>query len=152
MGRHGGYGGTRGGDGGEGGKISFAVAALIAFVVLALAGKIDAEGALAKFLSVIKIVGIIGIVSVLVLILTAIGFAWWAAKKEAKRKEDERAQQLLNTPLESFGDLETQQLMDKYDGKTSDAGDSDRKESGFVNPYSAKANQYKEGEKLQSGR
>lgn len=149
MGRNGGYGGTRGGQGG--GKISFAVAALIAFVVLALAGRIDAEGTLAKLFNVLKIVGIVGIVSVLVLILTAIGFAWWAAKKEAKRKEDERAQELLNTPLETFGDLETQQLMDKYDGKTS-GSEEDKKESGFVNPYSAKSNRYKDGEKVQSRR
>ena len=61
---------------------------------------------------------------------------------------------ILNTPLETFGESETQQLMDKYDGKTQDGeqiftGDEDADQ---VNPYSVKNNPYGRKVKKQAGK
>jgi hypothetical protein len=108
---------------------------------------------MASVLSVVKVVSLVAVIGFVALLLTLIGVAIWAAKKEQKRKEDERTQQILNTPLETFGDLETQQLMDKYDGKTSDGDEpftGDEKKP--VNPYSAKNDLYKDGGKVTSNR
>ncbi|MBO4399697.1 MAG: hypothetical protein J5795_06155 [Lachnospiraceae bacterium] len=157
MARNGGYGGRNGGAGGDGssGGVKLAIAGLFVFALVYFFGdRADAKGALASVLSVVKVVSIVAIVGFFALIIALIGFAWWAARKEEKRKEEERKQQILNTPLETFGDLETQQLMDKYDGKTPDGGQvfagDGKKES--VNPYSVTGNPYEDKEKVQAGR
>ena len=157
MAGRGGYGGAggNGGAGSSGGMVKLALAGLVVFCLVYFFGdRADATGAMASVLSVVKVVSIVAVIGFVALLLTLIGVAVWAAKKEQKRKEDERTQQILNTPLETFGDLETQQLMDKYDGKTSEGdkpftGDSEKKP---VNPYSAKNDLYKDGEKVTSNR
>ena len=144
-------GGGAGGDGGKGG-ISLATAGLIIFCLIYFFGdRADATGALASVLSVLKVVSIVAIAGFVVLILSLIGIAIWAAKKEEKRKEEERKQEILHAPLETFGDLETQQLMDKYDGKTTESQPSGKKNGKRVNPYSAKKNMYENEEQMQQG-
>lgn len=160
MAGRGGYGGNggagrNGGEGSSGGMVKLALAGLVVFCLVYFFGdRADAKGAMASVLSVVKVVSLVAVIGFVLLLLTLIGIAVWAAKKEQKRKEDERTQQILNTPLETFGDLETQQLMDKYDGKTTNGeelftGDDGKKP---VNPYSAKNDQYKDGGKVTSNR
>ena len=156
MGRGGagGYNGGAGGDGGPSGLVRLGIVGLLVVAFLyALGYTAEASGIVKGVLGIIKTVAIIGAVGIVVIILALIAFAWWAAHKKQKNKEAEQMHEILNTPLESFGDLETQQLMDKYDGKTSDSQNAAKKErKGRVNPYSAKKNMYEDGEKMQAGR
>ncbi|MBO4323971.1 MAG: hypothetical protein J5845_01050 [Lachnospiraceae bacterium] len=145
-------GGGAGGAGGNGGGISLAAAGLIVFCLIYFFGdRADAKAGLASVLSVVKVVSLVAIIGFVLLILTLIGIAVWTAKKEEKRKEEERKQEILNTPLETFGDLETQQLMDKYDGKTTESQPSGKKNGKRVNPYSAKKNMYENEDQMQQG-
>ena len=72
-------------------------------------------------------------------LLAAVLFAWWKKKKAQEELERRRTEELLRTPLESFGDTEAERLAKKYQGppagaaspgKTEetppDAGDEDK--------------------------
>lgn len=58
---------------------------------------------------------IVAIVAVVVIII--IGFHWWKKKKQQKNKEQEDLERMLNTPLETFGNTETDDLKKKYDNQ-----------------------------------
>ena len=61
--------------------------------------------------SPLTVIGIsIAVVAVLVIL-----FTWWKRTKEEKRREQERMKEILETPLESFGDLETEEIAKKYE-------------------------------------
>lgn len=61
--------------------------------------------------SPLTVIGIsIAVVAVLVIL-----FTWWKRAKEEKRREQERMKEILETPLESFGDLETEEIAKKYE-------------------------------------
>lgn len=60
----------------------------------------------------------------LALVLLALLFAWWNRAKEAKRKKDEETRRILETPLESFGDTETEKVAKKYEQADADASDT----------------------------
>ena len=57
---------------------------------------------------------VIGI-SIAVIAVLLILFTWWKKAKEEKRREQERMKEILETPLESFGDLETEEIAKKYE-------------------------------------
>jgi uncharacterized membrane protein len=56
-------------------------------------------------------VGIIGTVALLALIL----FLWWRAAVKRKREKERETQEILNTPIEKFGETEAEKLAKKYD-------------------------------------
>lgn len=58
----------------------------------------------------------VGIVAV-VLAIIVIAFVWWSKAKKQKNLEAERTERILNTPLETFGDKEFDDLKGKYDDK-----------------------------------
>ena len=61
--------------------------------------------------SPLTVIGIsIAVVAVLVIL-----FTWWKRAKEEKCREQERMKEILETPLESFGDLETEEIAKKYE-------------------------------------
>ncbi len=60
-------------------------------------------------------------VAVSAVIVVLLLFMWWSKAKEKKRQEDIRTQQILNTPLEKFGDSELDDLAKKYEGTPSPA-------------------------------
>lgn len=51
------------------------------------------------------------------LAILIIAFAWWSKAKKQKNKEAEQTERILNTPLETFGDKDFEDLKDKYDDK-----------------------------------
>jgi hypothetical protein len=53
-----------------------------------------------------------------------IGFIWWSRAKKQKEIEAKRTEELLNTPLEKFGDTEAEELAKKY-GSESKKADND---------------------------
>ena len=57
---------------------------------------------------------VVGVVVVLFLL-----FYWWKAAKAQKNKEDESLKEILNTPLEKFGDSDLEDLEEKYQKETS---------------------------------
>ncbi len=58
----------------------------------------------------IPIMIVFGVVAV-----AAIGFLWWNRAKQQKNREAEQTEKILNTPLETFGDKEAEDLAKKYD-------------------------------------
>ncbi len=135
------------GQNGKKGGIGIVGALLIVFVALLIFGdNVDANGTLQSLISAIKVVAIVGISMIAALILIAIIIAAVAKRKDQKLKEEEQKAAILNAPLETFGDLETQALMDKYDGKKPEETENGNKEEGkgFVNPYSVKGNTYEQ--------
>ena len=100
-----------------------------------------------------KTLGIIIIGGGLLIGFVAILYAWWSSKQEQKNKEEQMKLDILNTPLETFGEKETQNLMDKYDGKepSEQTDREDGRKTGSVNPYSAVKNPYAEEERRQTG-
>jgi len=54
------------------------------------------------------------IVAGILAILTVV-FLWWRSHKKQKNLEAEQTQQILNTPLETFGDTDVQERAKKYD-------------------------------------
>ncbi len=58
---------------------------------------------------------IVLVIAAAVLALVYLLFRWWQAKKKQKNIEDENTIKILNTPLESFGDLDLEKTMEKYD-------------------------------------
>lgn len=59
-----------------------------------------------RLLPFLVIVGVIVLVVILII--------WWNRSKKQKNLEAERTQEMLNTPLESYGDRETEDLTKKY--------------------------------------
>lgn len=142
--------GGQGGRGQNGGGIKWIGIALVAAVLLRITGVSFSGNDVMK---VVKTVALGMIICFTVLLAIVIFVAWWEKRKEQKNKEAEQAIQILNAPLETFADLETQQLMDKYDGKKPEektAQDNSNNGKKNVNPYSASANPYGEGEMRQS--
>lgn len=66
------------------------------------------------------------VIAAAILALVYLLFRWWQAKKKQKNIEDENTIKILNTPLESFGDLDLEQTMEKYDdaAKSDEASDN----------------------------
>lgn len=50
-----------------------------------------------------------------VVLVIGIGFLWWLRSKRQKELEAKRTEELLNTPLEKFGDKEVEDLAKKYE-------------------------------------
>ena len=61
------------------------------------------------WVSVLIVVGVLGVVIVL--------FIWWRKAKAQKAKEAQQVEDILNTPLETFGDTEAENLAKKYENK-----------------------------------
>ncbi len=57
----------------------------------------------------------VAIICVTVVVLAVIAVKFWKAKKKQKNIEAENTAKILNTPLESFGDIELENLQKKYD-------------------------------------
>ena len=74
------------------------------------AGKSIMAGPIHMRYVVIIVVAIIAVVVVVALL-----FKWWKAKKAQKNKEAEDLEKILNTPLETFGNKEVDDLKDKYE-------------------------------------
>lgn len=53
-------------------------------------------------------------------VLVIILYVWWRANKKRKDLEEKRTQEILNTPLDKFDDLEAERLTKKYDDDNSD--------------------------------
>ena len=142
--------GGRGGDGGGHGLVFWVV---IILVLAAISGKTFAQDILKEGFSILKTLGIIIIGGGLLIGFVAILYAWWSSKQEQKNKEEQMKLDILNTPLETFGEKETQNLMDKYDGKepSEQTDREDGRKTGSVNPYSAVKNPYAEEERRQTG-
>lgn len=58
----------------------------------------------------IPVLIVVGVLAVLVLL-----FIWWKKAKEQKNKEAEQVEDILNTPLETFGDTQAEDLSKKYE-------------------------------------
>jgi len=50
-----------------------------------------------------------------VVLLVVIGFVWWRHAKKQKNLEAQQTEDMLNTPLDKFGDKEAEELGKKYD-------------------------------------
>lgn len=64
----------------------------------------------------IPVLIVLGIGSALV-----VGFVWWSRAKKQKEIEAKRTEELLNTPLEKFGDTEAEELARKYESESKKA-------------------------------
>ncbi|MBR5666663.1 MAG: hypothetical protein IKW95_03135 [Lachnospiraceae bacterium] len=142
--------GGRGGDGGGHGLVFWIV---LIVVIAAVCGGTFAQDLVKQGLGFLKTAGIILGVLLLALIAFGISFAVWSERKDKKLKEEQMKLDILNTPLETFGESETQQLMDKYDGKEPSAQSTQQsgQKTGSVNPYSAVKNPYAKEEQKQTG-
>ena len=49
-----------------------------------------------------------------VVALVALLYFWWKKRKEQEAAEQKRTEEMLNKPLESFGDTEAEKLAEKY--------------------------------------
>ena len=58
---------------------------------------------------------IVVVVAAGVLLVLLLAFFWWKKAKEQKNLEDQRTAEILNTPLEKFGDEEAEELAKKYE-------------------------------------
>lgn len=58
------------------------------------------------------VVGMIVVLAIVILL-----FLWWKKAKEQKNKEAQQMEDILNTPLEQFGDTEAEDLAKKYKDK-----------------------------------
>lgn len=63
------------------------------------------------------VVLIVLIVVVAIIIVIAVSFNWWKKAKAQKNLEAEQTERILNTPLETFGDKNMDDLKKKYDDK-----------------------------------
>ncbi|MCR5147884.1 MAG: TPM domain-containing protein [Eubacterium sp.] len=59
---------------------------------------------------------IVFIIALAVVIILFIVYTWWQKKKKAEKEEQEHLEQILSTPLESFGNAGMDDLKGKYDG------------------------------------
>jgi uncharacterized membrane protein len=55
-----------------------------------------------------------------VAVIAVVLFIWWRSHKKQKDLEEKRTQEILNTPLDKFDDLEAEQLTKKYEDDNSD--------------------------------
>jgi uncharacterized membrane protein len=53
-------------------------------------------------------------------VIAVVLFIWWRSHKKQKDLEEKRTQEILNTPLDKFDDLEAEQLTKKYEDDNSD--------------------------------
>ncbi len=67
---------------------------------------------------------VITVITVVLLIVYLL-LIWWAKAKAQKNLEAKQAADILNTPLEKFGDSEVEDLAKKYENKTADGKDLD---------------------------
>ena len=72
--------------------------------------------------TVLIVVAVIAGVVVVCLLL----FNWWKKAKAQKNLEDQRTAEILNTPLETFGDSEAEDLAKKYQGDNGEADDANQ--------------------------
>ena len=56
------------------------------------------------------------------ILLVILLFVWWKKHKEQKNREAAQTETILNTPIQTFGDLEAEELAKKYDTDKSDEG------------------------------
>ena len=63
-----------------------------------------------------RVVMIVLIVALAVVVILYIVYSWWQKKKKAEKEEAEHLEQILSTPLESFGTQGMDDLKNKYDG------------------------------------
>lgn len=62
---------------------------------------------------------VLGVIAILIILLV-----WWKKRKEQKNAEAKQTEEILNTPLEKFGDTEAEELAKKYkDGDGEDKTD-----------------------------
>lgn len=54
------------------------------------------------------------IITISIVILVIVLFSWWKKAKKQKNKEREQMEDILNTPLDRFGDTEAEELAQKY--------------------------------------
>lgn len=54
------------------------------------------------------------IIIISIVILVIVLFSWWKKAKDQKNKEREQMEDILNTPLDRFGDTEAEDLAQKY--------------------------------------
>jgi len=59
------------------------------------------------------------------IVLAAVLFTWWKKAKEQKAKEAQQVQEMLNTPLETFGDTDAEDLAAKYQKEAAPPEDTD---------------------------
>ena len=59
-----------------------------------------------------------------VVLVVVLLYKWWKRAKEQKNREAEQAQKILNTPLETFGDLDAEERAKKYEGDSDGKGSS----------------------------
>lgn len=64
-----------------------------------------------KYMAIIIVI----IVAIALVIVTCVLFKWWKARTAQKNKEQEDLERTLNTPLESFGSTDMEDLRKKYD-------------------------------------
>lgn len=50
-----------------------------------------------------------------VIVLVAIAFQWWSKNEERKSQKARETEAILKAPLQTYGDIETEQLAQKYD-------------------------------------
>ncbi len=62
-----------------------------------------------------KTIMIVMIVAIAVIVILILLFQWWKKKKQAKQEEDERLEKILSQPLSTFGNMEINNLGQKYD-------------------------------------
>ena len=58
-------------------------------------------------------------------VIVALLYTWWKKSKEQKNLEAKRAADILNTPLEKFGDSEVEDLAKKYETQADTKSDLD---------------------------
>ena len=56
------------------------------------------------------------------MVLFLLFFNWWKKAKAQKNLEDQKTAEILNTPLETFGDSEAEDLAKKYEKGAGDPG------------------------------
>lgn len=148
-------------SGQNGGGIKILLYVLLGLIIFRVAGgtidagTIDANSILRSLIQAVKVISIVGIVAIALIVILLVGLEWWNKRKEQKNKEAQQTIDILNAPLETFADLELQQLMEQYDEpkpgeKKVQSQAKGSKKKGQVNPYSASNNIYSEGERAQT--
>ena len=56
---------------------------------------------------------VLGVIAILVILLL-----WWKKRKEQKNLEARQTEEILNTPLQKFGDSDVEDLAEKYEDTT----------------------------------
>ncbi len=59
---------------------------------------------------------VFGVIAILIILLI-----WWKKRKAQKNLEAQQTEEILNTPLQQYGNTEAEELAKKYSGKDSDA-------------------------------